>query len=96
MTEPTKEGSLPRIENWSLGFSVAEGNRYTPPERQAQSLEGYVYNHPTHKDGQYIRTSRIIQLNIEEGWVKTVYSTYLLGKPSAEYQKFLNERAAIR
>ena len=59
-------------------------------ERQTATLEGwmkdadfpvywgYVYNHPQLPDGMHIHTSAIVDVNEEEGWLKTLNTDYEL------------------
>ena len=75
-----------RLENWSVTGSA---DLYTPPERQTRRLQGEVYGHPTHPDGEHIRTSNIV--NVDGGTVTTLNSVYTLGEPNPEYVEWCRE-----
>ena len=68
-----------KLEEWS----VVGHDPYLPPEAQVKCLIGTVYNHPQHKDGKRIRTSRIH--NVTGRLVQTNNTLYKLGKPHKEY-----------
>ena len=66
-----------------------EDTAYLPPEMRSRYLAGNVYGHPTHEDGKYIRSSRIVTANDKE--VTTASgSKYLLGSPAEEYLTWCN------
>lgn len=78
-----------KLENWS----VVHGNHgntdsYIAPE--FQSLRGKVYNHPRHKDGTVVKTSRIIEIS---GKIVKTYSgsVYELGEVSPEYVDWMKK-----
>jgi hypothetical protein len=75
------------IKKWSL---VDSEDPYLPPERRYAQLQGFVYGHPKHDDGKYVRTSMIV--DADGRVVKTVSgSTYLLDEPEPEYLIWLEE-----
>ena len=47
-----------KLDNWSF-CSVGEDD-YTPPEMLVPVLCGKVLNHPNHRDGKIVTTSRVI------------------------------------
>lgn len=59
---------------------------YSAPEIRSRHLQGIVYNHPDHRDGTLVTTSRIISFNVETREVLTENGrTYVLGEPRKEY-----------
>lgn len=77
-----------RIENWSI---KATGDPYQPPEVGSKSIAGLVYDHPKFDDGETILTSSIQSHEYENGIVRTMNSTYKLGKIDRGYYSFLKE-----
>jgi hypothetical protein len=76
------------IENWAMVYSM--DNPYKAPELQERYLAGTVYGHPNFKDGSFITTSYVVDINDKE--VTTASgSLYLLGTPSEDYQRWLRE-----
>lgn len=82
---------MPRIENWSIGS--AHFNPYQAPELQKKYLYGEIYDDEKSRfeDGTYISTSRIIHLDLENNVAETRNTTYILGKPSEDYLKWLKD-----
>lgn len=75
-----------KLQNWSIIFG---GDDYTAPELQSQQAIGHVYGHPTRPDGDHIRTSRIIEINLKKRYIRTYSgSKYYLGTMNPEYAKF--------
>lgn len=81
-----------RLENWSVTSGFADGvdERYIPPEHQAKSLQGNVYNHPDFADGTFIITGAIKE--IKDGLVYTKRSVYKLGEVEADFVKWCHEQ----
>jgi len=78
-----------QIENWCVIQSMDEDITYLSPEMRSRYIAGNVYGHPTHEDGKYIRTSKVVWANDKE--VTTVSgSKYLLGEPAPEYLVWCN------
>lgn len=71
MMSKTMERQKARLENWSLEESPID------PERRV--LWGNVYGHPRFEDGTLVRTSRVVEANVEERWAKTLNTDYTLG-----------------
>lgn len=89
MAETDKGKTTMKIQNWAMVFN---GNQYTAPETQSQSIVGNVYGHPTRPDGDSIRTSHIVEINMKKRYVKTHSgSKYYLGRMEPEYAKYLRE-----
>jgi hypothetical protein len=60
-----------RIENWEVE-DLAKGGQW---------IVGRVYDSPSHSDGKYIHTSRIVELDLKNRTVTTLNSVYELGTP---------------
>lgn len=77
---------MARLEDWAVGCSSKLA--YVAPECRPTTLTGQVFNHPRKPDGMRIRTTRIMSAS---GRVVLTESgtTYLLGRPSAEYVEYL-------
>lgn len=82
---------MPRLERWSVICS--ELNPYQAPECQDKVLHGMVYDDETQRfeDGTPIRTSRLIEINTKNNSAKTLNTEYILGDPSEDYLKWLEE-----
>ena len=46
-----------------------------------QGLIGNVQNHPRFPEGKYVETSRILAMNLEENFVETLNTIYVLKDP---------------
>jgi hypothetical protein len=68
------------MENWSV---TGDYDEYTPPELRHHYLQGNVYGHPKHKDGNYLHSSFIV--NVIGRTVETNNTTYKLGQPDPEF-----------
>ncbi len=79
------------LENWEL-FGQAVG--YKPPE-SCLRLRGSVFGHPKHKDGNTVKTTRIVA--IKENLIETLSgSVYKLGQPNVLYEiAFPNARERL-
>ena len=65
-----------RLENWEIrcqGGSI--------PKAYAT---GIVYDNPKFPDGTEIVTSQIVEMEIEQGYIKTLNSKYILGKKKGD------------
>ena len=82
---------MPKLENWSVGCN--NFNPYQAPECQDKVLYGEVYDDEKQrfKDGVYIMTSSIIELDIKNRIAQTSNTKYILGNPSKEYLNWLKE-----
>ena len=77
------------IEEWSL--CIKSNNVYKAPGAQ-MSLSGFVYGHPKIKDGTYIETSILTDLDISQRQETTFSgSIYYLGRPEAKWVEWLRE-----
>ena len=77
--------TIVRLENWSM--HVLEHDPWTPPELIPRVLYGDVYGHPKEAlpDGHEIRTSRVLHLDLDNGWAETLNTIYMLGDPEPKY-----------
>lgn len=73
---------MARLENWS----VKSHDIWQPPERSCKCLAGEVFDHSIYRDGKSIITSAIQEVNGNQ--VKTLNTTYILGKPNEDYVKW--------
>lgn len=81
-----------QIEDWEMRYRNDDG--YTAPELLVMVLIGTVFGHPKHKDGEKVRTTRIVK--IEKNIVETRSgSIYRLGKPNKKYIKWCEENGKI-
>ena len=79
---------MPRLERWSL---FTESDVYTAPECLVYQVQGFVYGNPKFEDGKFVHTSRIVELNIEEGYAQTLNIRYELGEVNPNYTAWLEE-----
>ena len=78
-----------KIENWQM---VANFDPYKAFEMQTAHLQGNVYGHEEFDDGTFVTTSKIIDLDIQNGRASTGSgSEYLLGQPNLEWMSWLKE-----
>ncbi len=82
---------MPRIEKWSIGSAYF--NPYQAPELQKKYLYGEIYDDEKGRfeNGTYISTSSIQELDLENNVAETKNTTYILGKPSEDYLKWLKD-----
>ena len=66
-----------RLEKWFIGKSYNGGDM----------IYGYVYDNPRFPDGDFVHTSRVVELDANLKWCKTLNSTYELGEINTEYDK---------
>ena len=82
---------MPILENWSI---IRDNNDpYLAPELRTTRLNGDVFNDEKMRfeNGTNISTSRLKELNIKNGYARTLNTTYVLGKVSEEFQNFMND-----
>lgn len=87
-----KEDKVVNIENWSI--QEKDNNPFMAPELRSKMLCGNVYNHPRIEDGKYVHTSSIqnsADLDLTNGTVKTMNTTYQLGKIDEKYLEYCEE-----
>lgn len=77
------------IEDWWIS---ADDNPYKAPEIRNYYLQGFVYNHSTISDGKFIKSSKIVNIDIPNGLIKTYSgSEYNLGQANLEWTNWLKE-----
>jgi len=77
------------LRNWSM---IMRGDDFTPPECRTQCLHGEVYHHGQFNNGEKVSTSRIVELNLAEGFAITASgSKYKLGKPREDFVQYLKD-----
>jgi len=81
---------MPKLENWSMGTSY---NGFQAPELQEKQLRGNIYDDEFNrfKDGTIITTSSLVELDLKNKIAKTLNTKYVLGNPSEDYLKWLEE-----
>lgn len=82
---------MPRLENWSIGSEFS--NPYQAPELQVRKLYGEIYDDEFKRfeDGTRIVSSRLVELDLQNNIGQTRNTKYILGKPSEDYLKWLEE-----
>lgn len=78
-----------RIENWSL--CIRGYGSYMFPDEQRVSLQGNVYGHPKFKDGEFVVTSQVLDLDISNGKAETRSREYVLGQANPDWISWLKE-----
>jgi hypothetical protein len=79
---------IKKIHNWKTVASV--GSPYQAPETIGLCLKGDVYGHEGFRDGDSVRTSRVVE--IKGRIVYTVSgSVYKLGRIDPKFRKFLRK-----
>ena len=87
---------MPRLENWSV--VNYDDSPYLAPELRTTTLRGEIYNDENNRfqDGKSISTSRLLELNLEEGYGITLSGTrYILGKMDDGYENWLKENNIV-
>ena len=81
---------MPRLENWSVG-NLWDG--YQASKINKNQLRGQIYDDEKERweDGTSIRTSSLVELDINNKVAKTLNTKYILGEPSEDYLKWLEE-----
>ena len=81
---------MPRLENWSVG-NLWDG--YQVPGLLENQLRGIVYDDEKNRfeDGERITTSLLKELNVKDKYAQTLNTKYILGEPSEDYLKWLEE-----
>jgi len=87
---------MSRLENWSV--VDYDDSPYLAPELRTTMLQGEIYNDENNRfeDGTFISTSRLLVLNLEEGYGLTLSGTrYILGNMSKEYKNWLKKNNIV-
>ena len=78
-----------RLENWSIGST---DDYYTAPENIRLKASGCVFGNEKFKDGYFINTSILEEINLQEKYVITHSGNkYFLGQPDPEWIYWLKE-----
>jgi len=81
-----------RVEEWYLMGVNLTNDPHQAPEAVLQGcIYGKVYNHPNHADGHFVKTSRIVKLDLKNKTVQTLNRVYRLGLPNQEYIDWLRQ-----
>ncbi len=88
----SRRNSSPRLDDWYL---TIENDPFKAPEQQTTFAAGAVSNHTNSKfkDGKHIVTSRVIELNVEDKFLRTRNTRYDLGEPKEEWLEWLKENS---
>ena len=78
-----------KIECWSICLDCT--NIFQAPELCKKYLQGNVYGNDRFKEGTFIHTSSIQEIDLDNGIVKTRNSTYKLGKIDEEYLEYCEQ-----
>ena len=71
------------LENW---YITSDENPWTAPELIHKYAHGNIYGSSLHNDGNHVKTSYLVEINLNEGYVVTRSgSRYELGTPDPEY-----------
>jgi hypothetical protein len=81
------------IDKWSIG---AIGTSYTAPESIRSVLQGKVYGHPNFENGSEVFTSRILDIQLAEGIVRTVNTVYKLLEPDKKWIDWLRNKGVLQ
>ena len=82
---------MPILENWSI---IRDNNDpYLAPELRTIRLNGDIFDDEQMRfeNGTNVSTSKLKELNIKKGYARTLNTTYVLGKVSEEFQKFMDD-----
>lgn len=66
-------------------------NQYQAPETAKTVLLGKVYGHPNHKNGEPVRTSELLKLNLKTKTALTKHSMYFLEEPNQDWLTWLKD-----
>lgn len=84
---------MSRLENWS--FCVDNSNPFLAPELRKSYVYGEIYEDDKgrFKDGSNIRTSTIVDFDINNMIIKTRNSTYKLDKISDSFDLYMKQNS---
>lgn len=80
--------TFPFIDHWYFASTATEQEK---SDTSKLVLVGYIYNHPSFKDGELIKTAPIKKADMEKGLIKTSDKTYILGMPKPTWVSWLKE-----
>lgn len=79
--------TFPFLDQWYF----AQNPKDAKADNSKFLLVGNVYNHPSFKDGELIKTAPISSTDMERGLIKTSDKTYILGMPQPKWVEWLIE-----
>ena len=79
-----------KIEGWSMSMGLS--SPYDAPELAALILMGDVVDHPRFEEGEHVRTSSVIGIDLPNKIVETKNTIYILGEPDSGFIEWLDER----
>ena len=77
------------IENWSIVYD--ESDPYMAPELRTARVNGELYGDRRRDDGEYITSSEIRAIDIDNMEIRTKNTTYKLGKVSKGFEQYLKD-----
>jgi hypothetical protein len=80
---------MPKLEDWSIVRD--DSNPFLAPELRGLRLQGRVYGRDDFEDGSVVTTSSVQSLDLKNNIAKTRNTEYILGKPSKDYVRWLND-----
>jgi hypothetical protein len=92
---------MPRLENWSIVYTDSP---FTAPELRVGRLEGIIFNDERERenlqgqpfeDGAKVVTSKIQNIDYENGTVQTRNTLYELGEINPDFVIYLRENDAM-
>ena len=79
--------TFPFLDNWYF----AQASKDSKADNSKYLLVGNVYNHPSFKDGELIKTAPIKITALDRGLIRTSDKTYVLGMPQPKWVEWLIE-----
>lgn len=83
--------TFPLLDNWYIAQTVSNTKDSLSEPTTKVVIIGNVYNHPSFKDGELIKTAPIKKADLERGLVNTSDKTYALGAPQPQWVEWLHE-----
>jgi hypothetical protein len=80
--------TFPFLDQWYFASTATKNEK---DDTDKLVLVGNVYNHPSFKDGELIRTAPIKTTDLDRGLIKTSDKTYTLGMPRTQWVSWLIE-----
>ena len=74
------------IRNWLL---LTEEQVYTGVLEPGVRISGFVHQHPSYNDGDWIITSKVVSINGRSLITQSGSHYYLSGRPSKDWESFL-------
>ena len=83
--------TFPLIDNWYFAQTASNTKDTTDEVATKLVLVGNVYNHPSFKDGELIKSAPIKKVDLARGLIRTSDKTYTLGAPHDQWVEWLHE-----